>query len=32
MKNQDLLMTKAAELAKKNGVHVQVRDISVRKI
>ena len=32
MKNQDLLMTKAVELARKNGVHVQVRDISVRKI
>ena len=32
MRNRELLMTKAAEFAKKNGVHVQVRDISVRKI
>ena len=32
VKNQGFLMEKAAKLAKKNGVHVQVRDISVRKI
>ena len=32
MKNRDLLMEKAAELAKKNGVNVQIRDISVQKI
>ena len=32
MKNRDVLMTKATELARKNGVHVQVRDISVQKI
>ena len=31
-RNQDFLMEKAAELAKKNGVNVQVKDISVRKI
>lgn len=31
-RNQGFLMEKAAELAKKNGVNVQVKDISVRKI
>ena len=30
--NQGFLMEKAVELARKNGVHVQVKDISVRKI
>ena len=31
-KHQKLLMEKAAELAERNGVHVQVRDISLRKL
>ena len=31
-RNQGFLMEKAAELAKKNGENVQVKDISVRKI
>ena len=31
-KNQKLLMEKAAELAEKNGIRVQVREISLRKL
>ena len=31
-KNQKLLMEKAAELAEKNGIRIQVREISLRKL
>ena len=31
-KNQGLLLEKAAELARKNGIKVQIRDISVKKL
>lgn len=31
-KNQKLLMEKATELAEKNGIRIQVREISLRKL